>query len=98
MSDNGATTTQGQSIPTALFDKMFGKDNGMPGRDELLSTMQDRSTLKRPGNVTAYDGRPLFCLRTVIDVEQASAQELPTSIPTIPACDLVRGSTGRGVR
>lgn len=43
MSDNGATTTQGQSIPTALFEKMFGKDNGMPGRDELLSTMQDRS-------------------------------------------------------
>lgn len=40
MSNNGATTTQGQSIPTALFEKMFGKDNGMPGRDELLSTMQ----------------------------------------------------------
>ena len=46
MSDNGqGTTTQGQSIPTAEFDKMFGKDKGMPGQDELLSTMQDRSEL-----------------------------------------------------
>lgn len=59
---------------------------------------QDQSTLKRPGNVTAYDGRPLFCLRTVIDVEQASARDLETDIPTITPRDLVRGSTGRGVR
>lgn len=35
--------TQGQSISTAEFDKMFGKDKGMPGQDELLSTIQDRS-------------------------------------------------------
>lgn len=66
--------------------------------DNGATTTQDRSTLKRPGNVTAYDGRPLFCLRTVIDVEQASARGLATDIPTIPAHDLVRGSTGRGVR
>ena len=66
--------------------------------DNGATTTQDQNTLKRPGNVTGYDGRPLFCLRTAIDVEQASAQDLPTDIPTIPAHDLVRGSTGRGVR
>lgn len=59
MSDNGATTTQGQSIPTALFEKMFGKDNGMPGRDELLSTMQDRSESKPPDQVIAADSDDL---------------------------------------
>ena len=83
MSDNGATTTQGQSIPTALFEKMFGKDNGMPGRDELLSTMQDRSESSakyKVGDEVLYAGERVKIIHVMITYHLADLSGEPIAM------------------